>query len=132
MKISLTPIESEDYFLNALCNGLHELGQYGIELDYNEDEYKLSRASLGPNAPCFEDILMQMLRDGYKLAFTDTEAEGTMFIAEETMFITMNDVHARVQTTDTRHLLDMINEQDDAVTADVILQTVIYGEVIFG
>ena len=125
MKISLTPIESEDYFFNALCNGLHELGQYGIELDYIEDEYKLSRASLGPNAPCFEDVLMQMLRDGYKLAFTDTEAE-------ETMFITMNDVHAKVQTTDSRHLLEMINEQDDAVTADVILQTVIYGEVIFG
>lgn len=125
MKISLTPIESEDYFFNALCNGLHELGQYGIELDYIEDEYKLSRASLGPNAPCFEDVLMQMLRDGYKLAFTDTEAE-------ETMFITMNDVYAKVQTADTRHLLDMINEQDDAVTADVILQTVIYGEVIFG
>ena len=125
MKISLTPIESEDYFFNALCNGLHELGQYGIELDYIEDEYKLSRASLGPNAPCFEDVLMQMLRDGYKLAFTDTEAE-------ETMFITINDVHAKVQTTDSRHLLDMINEQDDAITADVILQTVIYGEVIFG
>jgi len=125
MKISLTPIESEDYFFNALCNGLHELGQYGIELDYIEDEYKLSRASLGPNAPCFEDVLMQMLRDGYKLAFTDTEAE-------ETMFITINDVHAKVQTTDSRHLLDMINEQDDAVTADVMLQTVIYGEVIFG
>lgn len=125
MKISLTHIESEDYFFNALCNGLHELGNYGIELDYNEDEYKLSRASLGPNAPCFEDVLMQMLRDGYKLAFTDTEAE-------ETMFITMNDVHAKVQTADSRHLLDMINERDDAVTADVILQTVIYGEVVFG
>ena len=48
------------------------------------------------------------------------------------MFITINDVHAKVQTTDSRHLLDMINEQDDAITADVILQTVIYGEVIFG
>lgn len=125
MKISLTHIESEDYFLNALCNGLHELGNYGIELDYSEDEYKLSRASLGPNAPCFEDVLMQMLRDGYKLDFTDTESE-------ETKSITMHDVHANVQTTDSRHLLDMINEQDDAVTADVILQTVIYGEVVFG
>ena len=125
MKILLTPIESEDYFLNALCNGLHELGNYGVELDYIEDEYKLSRASLGPNAPCFEDVLMQMLRDGYKLDFTDTEAE-------ETTSITMQDVYAKVQETDIRHLLDMINEQDDAVTADVILQTVIYGEVIFG
>jgi hypothetical protein len=125
MKILLTPTESEDYFLNALCNGLHELGNYGVELDYIEDEYKLSRASLGPNAPCFEDVLLQMLRDGYKLAFTDTEAE-------ETIFITIQDVHAKVQETDIRYLLDMINEQDDAVTADVVLQTVIYGEVIFG
>jgi UDP-glucose 6-dehydrogenase len=130
MKIILTQTESEDYFLNALCNGLHELGNYGVELDYIEDEYKLSRASLGPNAPCFEDVLMQMLRDGYKLAFTDTEAKD--YGTEETIFITMQDVYAKVQETDTRHLLDMINEQDDAVTADVILQTVIYGEVIFG
>ena len=125
MKILLTQTESEDYFLNALCNGLHELAGYGIELDYNEDEFKLSRASLGPNAPCFEDILLQMLRDGYKLDFIDTESE-------EITSITIQDVHNKVQETDTRHLMDMINEQDDSVTADVILQTVIYGEVIFG
>jgi hypothetical protein len=68
---------------------------------------------------------MQMLRDGYKLAFTDIEAE-------ETTFITIEDVHEKVQHTDTRHLLDMINEQDDSTTADVILQTVLYGEVVFG
>ena len=42
------------------------------------------------------------------------------------------DVHERVQNTDTRHLLDAINEKDDADTADVILQSVFYGEVIFG
>ena len=125
MTISLTPSESEEYFYNALCNGLHELGNYGIELDYNEDDFDSSRASLGPNAPCFEDILMQMLRDGYRLDFIDDEAE-------DTVSITMNDVHAKVQTTIPRHLLDMINEQDDTVTADVILQTVIYGEVVYG
>jgi len=125
MKITLTPQESEEYFQNALCNGLHEIGHYGIELDYVEEEYKKSRSSMGPNAPCFEDVLMQMLRDGYKLAFTDTEAE-------ETTFITIEDVHEKVQHADTRHLLDMVNEQDDSITADVILQTVLYGEVVFG
>jgi len=69
--------------------------------------------------------LLRVLRDGYKLDFTDTEAE-------ETTSITMHDVYAKVQETDIRHLLDMINERDDAITADAILQTVIYGEVIFG
>jgi len=125
MTISLTPSESEEYFYNALCNGLHELAGNGVELDFDKDDFDSSRASLGPNAPCFEDILMQMLRDGYRLDFIDDEAE-------DTVSITMNDVHTKVQTTIPRHLLDMINEQDDAVTADVILQTVIYGEVVYG
>lgn len=125
MDISLTPIESEDYFLDALCNGLHELSNYGIELDFSDNEFKLSRASLEIKSPCFEDILMQMLRDGYILDFIDTESE-------ETTPVTIYDVHARVQTTDTRHLFNMINGQGDAITSAVILQTVIYGDVIFG
>ena len=32
----------------------------------------------------------------------------------------------------TDHLMDAINENDDACTADVILQTVIYEDIIFG
>jgi hypothetical protein len=46
--------------------------------------------------------------------------------------ITINDVYERVQNTPLDHLLNMINEEDDADTADVILQTVFYNEVVFG
>ena len=126
MKITLTPSESEEFFHTALCNGLGYLGQYGIELDYNEDEYKSSRATIGPNAPCFEDVLLQMLRDGYKLKFIDHE-NGM----DETD-ITLHDIHEKVQLTESRHLLNMENENGDADTADAVLQTVLYGEVIFG
>jgi imidazole glycerol phosphate synthase subunit HisF len=45
---------------------------------------------------------------------------------------TINDVYKRVQNTPLDHLLNMINEEDDAETADVILQTVFYNEVVFG
>jgi hypothetical protein len=41
-------------------------------------------------------------------------------------------LHNKVQETPIEHLMDAINENDDAYTADVILQTVFYGEVIFG
>lgn len=30
------------------------------------------------------------------------------------------------------HLMDAINQEDDAITADVILQTVFYEDIIFG
>jgi hypothetical protein len=126
MKIILEPRESESIFHDALCNGLGCLGQYGIDLDYNEDEYKSSRSKIGPNAPCFEEVLMQMLHDGYSLTFTDTEN------GEDEVNVTLNDIHEKVQLTESRHLLDIINETGDSGTADAVLQTVLYGEVIFG
>ena len=128
MKITLTPTESEEYFYNALCNGLGYLRQYGIELDYNDNEYYTSRSKLGTptSLPSYEDVFMQMLRDGYKLTFTDTE------YGMDPVGITIKDVHEKVQNTPLRHLMDMVNENDDADTADVILQTVLYNEIIFG
>lgn len=128
MEIKLTTEESEKYFHNALCNGLgYMCSGYDLELYYNNDEYKLSKNKLlesGSDA-CLEDVWLQMLKDGYILTIVD---KGQDEFSE----ITLSKVHERVQKTPIRHLMDMINEQDDAVTADVILQTVIYNEVIFG
>jgi hypothetical protein len=46
--------------------------------------------------------------------------------------ISLKDVHERVQTIPTEHLLDMINEQGDGTTADITLQHVFFGKCIFG
>jgi hypothetical protein len=125
MEIKLTKKESEEYFHNALCNGLSEMGGYGLTFDYVSSEYKKSREKL--TNPCFEDVLMQMLRDGYKITFIDEECDG-----EYTSSIGMKEIHERVAKTPIQHLTDMINENDDAVTADVILQSVFFDAVIFG
>ena len=125
MKITLTPEESETYFHNALCNGLSYVHGYGISLDYDEVEYRTAKLVL--NNPCFEDVLMQILRDGGKLTMVDYEGEGEM-----TRDITLKDVHEQVQNTPLHHLTNMIEENDDAETADIILQTVFYKEIIFG
>lgn len=124
MKILLTPQECETYFYNALCNGLAYVLEYNLELKYNRADYKKSRAKL--TDPCYEEVLMQMLKDGYSLTLVDHES------GEDEKTITMNDVYERMSDVEARWLIQMHNEEDDAVTADCILQTIFYGEVIFG
>jgi len=126
MEIKLNAKESEEYFYNAMCNGFGYMSGYGLELEYDLEEYKTSRTNLG-GTPCFEDVLMQMLKDGYKITMVDVECEG-----EYTRTIGIEDVHNKVGQTPIEHLSDMINENDDATTADVILQTVFFEEIIFG
>lgn len=127
MKITLTPKESEQYFYNALCNavGTNYMDGYGLEMSFFNRDYLAAKEKL--QSPCYEDVLMQILRDGKKLTFVDNESEGDM-----TRSITLADVHERVQLTPFQHLKDMIEENDDATTADVILQTVFFQEVVFG
>ncbi len=133
MTVKLTPTESETIFHNALCNGLGYVEGYGIELDFNKQDYARAATVLKQGdtftgiAVCYEDVLMQILKDGKKLTMIDHECEG-----EYTRSITIKDVHKRVSQTPIRHLMDMINEEDDAVTADVVIQSVFFKDVIFG
>ena len=131
MEIKLTQKESEEHFFNALCNGLGYVESgYGLELVYDNALFKETKNVLQKIAPkstvCYEDILMAILKDGGSLSMKDNEGD------EELHVITLKDVHERVQKTPIRHLMDAINETDDAITADVIIQTVFLGEVIYG
>lgn len=65
--------------------------------------------------------------DGYTLSMIDVEGEG-----DNDITITIKNVVERVPKVPTRFLTQMINEQDDAETADVVIQTVFFNEVIFG
>jgi hypothetical protein len=131
MKIELTKAESEEYFHNALCNGLGYISEYGLTLEYDEKEYQAAKAKLGIENPgriiCYEDVLLEILKLGSKLRLVDEEGDGEM-----TKSITLEDVHNNVSTTPIRHLMNMISENDDAETADVIIQTVFYKDIIFG
>lgn len=124
MTIQLTPQESETHFHNALCNGLGQMRAYGLELEYDDDHYKEARTKL--DSPCFEDVLMQILKDGHSLTLVDEEGD------EEDAIVTLKDVHERISKTPIRHLVNAIEEEDDAETADVILQTVFLNDVVYG
>ena len=129
MNINLTHEESEAHFYNAICNGLGELRYYDLELDYDAKEYKAAKQQLSDRQPdtqaCWEDVLMEMLRSNNTLWIVDQNDS-------ERHPITLDLVHERVQQTPVNHLMNAINENDDATTADCIIQTVIYGEVIYG
>ena len=125
MKVTLTKKESEDLFYISLCNVYVGMVSNTLELDYSDYDYQNAKSKL--ESSCYEDVLMQILRDGGELKLVDHEYDG-----EYNKSITLKDVHNKVQETPLKHLIDAINENDDACTADVILQTVFYGEIIFG
>ena len=129
MEIKLTNLESEEFFYRALCNGLSYLNSHGIVLDYDSADYKKAKESLKSESNqivCYEDVLMRILKDGGELQIVDEEGD------EYNGVITLADVHERVQHSPQERLIEMENEEDDAITADCILQTVLFEDVIFG
>jgi len=132
MQIILTAEESEKMFYDSLCNALSTgvLADYGLQLVYEQDHYLKAKEDLlkelPDTTPCREDIWMRILKNGESLSLVDMEGE------EKPGIITLNDVHERVQKTPVIHLLAMENGEDDANTADAILQTVFLGDIIYG
>ena len=135
LKISLTNELSEEIFFNALCNSLDYMcSGYGLSIGYAHEHYKNAKANLTSDssefqAICYEDILMQILRDGN---FLTIEEDGSELEDINYFSINLADVHERVKNVPLDHLLDMINENDDAVTGDVVLQTVFLNEIVYG
>jgi hypothetical protein len=125
LKISLTNELSEEIFFNALCNSMDYMcSSYGLDLRYKESDYKNAKAKL--TNPCIEDVWMQMLRDGSKIGLKDLE--GGM----GTEYITLDTIHERVKNVPITDLLDMIDENDDATTGEIVLQIVFLNEIMYG
>jgi len=128
MKIIFTNSEAEKLFHDALCNGLSYVESgYGLRLIFNIDDYDKAKESIKNNNVCFEDIIIQILKDGKSITIEDIEGEG-----ENTSTIYIDDIYDRLPNTPLRHLFDAINEDGDAITADVIIQQVFYEDIIFG
>lgn len=131
MKVILTPKESEKIFYDSLCNavGTGYMQGYGIELVCEDSDYDKAEKALIEQgiSPCIEDIWMQILRSGGTLTFKDIEGEK-----ENTKSVTLKEVHEKVCNCSIQILCNFNDENDDVNDADAVLQTVFYGEMIFG
>lgn len=119
---------SEDMFYNALCNSLDYINGYGITLDYGLTSYKEAKELLVKNGSnsCFEDVIMQILRNGKTITFKDTEC------GQDDVKVTLEMIHENIKYVPQRFLIDYLQENDDAETGDVIIQSIIYKDIIFG
>jgi len=126
LKISLTNELSEEIFYNALCNSLDYMcSGYGLDLKFKQSDYNNAKAKL--SNPCYEDVLMQMLKDGVKIGLRDITGGINL-----EWCITLDTVHERVKNVPITDLLDMIDGNDDEVTGDVVLQIVFLNEIMYG
>jgi hypothetical protein len=132
MKIVLTPEESETIFHTALCNAESTgyMAGYGLQLRWHEESYKKAKDRLKERGEgiCLEDILLEILRGGGHLTYFDIEGEA----GQEPWPINLQDVHEKVSNAPARAILNFTQQQDDAEDADMILQTVFMGEILFG
>jgi len=127
MKIQLEKQEALDIFHTSLCNvyGTGYFNGYGLEFIWDEDEYKKAKENL--QSPCFEDVILQIIKDGGTLGVLDHECDG-----EYNAHINEAIILDRMDQVPPQRLLNIINEEDDIDDADAVLQTLLYGEVIFG
>lgn len=127
--ITLNKNQKEDIFHSALCNGLSEIIYHGIDLDYNKEEYLFAKKQLsnGDNFICYEDVLLQMLKNGNALLINDFEGDGCYNTS-----LSIESMYDRIDRVPTTVLLQFLEGQDDAWSADAVLQVCFFNEIIFG
>lgn len=130
--LNLTPEKAEEVFYDSLCNGLGYFSGYGFSIDYTDEAYAAAKEQAKAKLPensvvCREDVLMEILRGGGTIEFIDNECGGAY-----NRNLTLSMVHERVAKTPMSHLVDFFEGNDDATTADVVIQTVLFEEIVFG
>lgn len=103
-------------------------------INYNKCDYATARAKLGKDA-CYEDVLAQILFDGGKLTFVDSEEPDLRY--DLTLQMLLYGIESAIKQeyySDYNWYEDCkLNTcQIDSAVADVIVQLGLFGEVRFG
>lgn len=127
MKFECVATEEEklDVLFTSLCNALNWVLSYGLVLRYDNDEYE----ALCKNAVSFEGVLLAIVKNGGSLYFYDSESDATNVPEGEISLVTLSTNWSRVPMV---HMLNFARENDDAEDADVFLQTIAFGSVVYG
>ena len=124
MEIRFTEQETQGIFLDALYNGLGSLADYGLILELDDKNYAQAKKNCDVGSS-YEDVLLQILKDGNTLTLIDEEDEDDVNTIDSQV------LYDRLPSVPLNYLVDVINGHDDASTADAILQTVFFNEIIY-
>ena len=119
--------ENESIFFNSLCTGLSIIEGYGIYIEYDQTEFDNAKNEIRKieGSDCYEDILMQLLRNGGKLKIEDEDGNG-----EFSTVIKINDIHERVKKIPGEFIQRFKN--NDIEASALILQIIFFNKIIFG
>lgn len=137
VSFQIAPMAAEEIFYNALCNticGTELYGGIGLKTkaieraQAAENLKKKKELGLFIGEICQEDIWMEVLRMGGVIMSVDYEGQ----CADWERSITLQDVHKNINKLPFWALSQMLEQQDDLTTADAVIQTIFFCEIIFG
>ena len=93
--------------------------------DYTEAKKSYYKRNNQNSVACYEDILLEILTMGKHLSFLDNETDEVFHLSFELAL-------SNLDKLEVERVIQLIDETDDGETADVVLQTCLFGEIIFG
>jgi hypothetical protein len=133
--INVTKFEHEE-LVDLLSTALYGSSWFGAGYDH-----KIYDSLVEKQGDCFEDALADMLLAGHKITITDYEAEGekysdkfVKFNGDEAVYEVNLQDFLKVASTKRGYKLveEVLSGDGDYWTADAFLQTVVFGEEIYG
>ena len=132
MKVELNIDDGRLY--DIFCNAMYSTGELQVvEEEWDKiNEYWQSPLNedgrVGNPTPCYEIKMWEYIKAGKSIAFFDEYQEQFC----ELSWYRVTDGTATMAKDYDWHFMNIITEDDDATTADVWLQCVLFGEVVYG
>lgn len=132
MKITLTTDEKLSMVYEALTTDLPYFRDYGICISYDRTKYREAQEALTYNKKnnetvCVEDVWLELIKT-VGITFCDID-EGIDNVDFNMALINNNSKWEKIPL----NIIDsFVSENYDANDADILMQYLLYGEVVFG
>lgn len=139
MQITATTEEKVKVVYECLTTGLPYFVDYGFTLDYNGHEYNKAKKSLdaqkaagtfdnGLSSICVEDVQAEMLRMGFTLKFKGGEGNKASHVTP----LNLEVIERNWDKVKPEQLLEVMQDNYDALSADIVMQGLLFGDIVYG
>ena len=132
MKIILNDNEVKHIIHDAFCNST---GVYGaLKITYDDVDYEEAKKALKENkepslfgSGCIEDVWLKMLEMGKTLYLVDWECMEKEAFNYESIKEKLNSGDGHLA----KMIMESLEEEGDSITADNLLQYMVYGDIVY-